>query len=414
MKTLYLDLSMGAAGDMLTAALLPLTDDPAEALSALNALGVPGVSFTAAPRVRCGVTGVGVAVSVNGVEEDEALLAGHHDHDHSHDHDHDHDHGHDHHHAHTHLTDIERTIRALRAPEPVLEDAVAVYRLLAEAESAVHGEPVEQIHFHEVGTLDAIADVTAVCLLLHLLAPENIVASPVHVGSGTVRCAHGVLPVPAPAAAKLLTGIPTYGGEIKGELCTPTGAALLKHFVASFGPQPAMTVQRIGYGMGKKEFPAANCVRAMLGETADKTFPAASDAVWELACNIDDMTAESLAFAAERLLSSGAADVFLTPILMKKGRPGTMLTVLVKEPDRDRLLGEIFRYTSTLGVRMAKKERAVLVRRSETVETPAGSVRKKISEGFGVTREKIECDDLAAVARAKNLSLDDARKALTD
>ncbi len=412
MKTLYLDLSMGAAGDMLTAALLPLTDDPAAALAALNALGVPGVSFTAAPRVRCGVTGVGVAVSVNGVEEDEALLAGHHDHDHGHDHDH--DHGHDHHHAHTHLTDIERTIRALRAPEPVLEDAVAVYRLLAEAESAVHGEPVEQIHFHEVGTLDAVADVTAVCLLLHLLAPENIVASPVHVGSGTVRCAHGVLPVPAPAAAKLLTGIPTYGGEIKGELCTPTGAALLKHFVASFGPQPAMTVQRIGYGMGKKEFPAANCVRAMLGETADKTFPAASDAVWELACNIDDMTAESLAFAAERLLSSGAADVFLTPILMKKGRPGTMLTVLVKEPDRDRLLGEIFRYTSTLGVRMAKKERAVLVRRSETVETPAGSVRKKISEGFGVTREKIECDDLAAVARAKNLSLDDVRKALTD
>ncbi|MBR5409099.1 MAG: nickel pincer cofactor biosynthesis protein LarC [Clostridia bacterium] len=406
MKTLYLELNMGAAGDMLTAALADLFDDPAEAVAALNALGVPGVSYALEPRVRCGVTGAGLKVTVNGAEEDEETLSGHH-----HDHDHGHDHDHEHHHHHSGLHEIEAVINGLNAPETVRENAVNVYRLLADAESRVHGVPVTDVHFHEVGTLDAVADIAGFCLLLHLLAPEKIVASPVRTGFGSVKCAHGVLPVPAPATARLLLGVPTESGAIEGELCTPTGAALVKTFASSFGPRPPMTVQRIGLGMGKKEFPAANCVRVFLGESAEEE---GSDVIFELACNVDDMTAEALAFAAERVLAAGALDVFMTPVIMKKGRPGTLFTALCRGEDRDRLIKEIFRHTTTLGVRYVKKERAVLNRRVETVDTPLGPVHKKTAEGFGVTREKYEYDDLAALAEKNGISLADVVKGIVN
>jgi uncharacterized protein (TIGR00299 family) protein len=265
--------------------------------------------------------------------------------------------------------------------------------------------PVTDVHFHEVGTLDAVADIAGFCLLLHLLAPEKIVASPVRTGFGSVKCAHGVLPVPAPATARLLLGVPTESGAIEGELCTPTGAALVRTFASSFGPRPPMTVQKIGLGMGKKEFPAANCVRAFLGESAEEE---GSDVIFELACNVDDMTAEALAFAAERVLAAGALDVFMTPVIMKKGRPGTLFTALCRPEDRDRLIKEIFRHTTTLGVRYIKKERAVLNRRVETVDTPLGLVHKKTAEGFGVTREKYEYDDLAALAEKNGISIAEA------
>ena len=232
MKTLYLDCGMGAAGDMLTAALSELFPDPDAVIGELNAIGIPHVVFERSTVQKCGVTGTHVSVRVDGEEE----------------HEHEHDHGH--HHAHHSLADVEAVIRSLHVSEQVQNNALAVYRLIADAESRVHGCPVADVHFHEVGTFDAIADVTAVCLLMERLAPEQIAASPVHVGSGTVRCTHGVLPVPAPATALLLAGIPCYGGEISGELCTPTGAALLRFFVRSFGPMPVMRVNRIGYGMG--------------------------------------------------------------------------------------------------------------------------------------------------------------------
>ena len=193
----------------------------------------------------------------------------------------------------------------------VREDILTVYRLIAEAESHIHDRPVTDIHFHEVGTLDAVADVTAVCLLMAELKPEQVIVSPIHVGSGQVRCAHGILPVPAPATAYLLRDVPIYGGAVKGELCTPTGAALLKHFATRFGEMPPMRTERIGYGMGKKEFEAANCVRALLGETADRV-----DDVVELACNVDDMTAGELGFAMEQLFAAGAREVFTVPIGM--------------------------------------------------------------------------------------------------
>lgn len=290
-KTLYIDCSMGAAGDMLTAALLELLPEEEQNafIEKMNKLGIPGVEVQKTTVAKCGINGTHVKVLVNGEEEGEIMH--HHEHDHGHDHgehgEHTHDHHHrdeacegehhehhehthDHAHSHSHhgMADIEHVVRDhLDIPENVKNDVMAVYGLIANAESVAHGKPIDQIHFHEVGTMDAVADVTAVCLLLDMIKPPKIVVSPVHVGSGTVRCAHGTLPVPAPATAYILRGVPIYGGKIKSELCTPTGAALLKHFASSFGDMPVIKVEKIGYGMGYKDFEQANCVRIFLGET---------------------------------------------------------------------------------------------------------------------------------------------------
>lgn len=376
MKTLYIDCGMGAAGDMLAAALLELLPDKQAFLAQMNDLGLPGVEISAQRAVKCGITGTHFRVAIQGREEDE------------------------HHHAHSGLGQIHSLVEALPIPTMVKLDVLAVYRLIAQAESQVHGVPVEHIHLHEVGALDAVADITAVCLLLHRLDVEQIVASPVHVGSGSVCCAHGVLPVPAPATALLLQGIPSYGGEIAGELCTPTGAALLKHFVQKFGPQPMMATQAVGYGMGKKDFPRANCLRVLLGDTQQP-----GEEILELRCNLDDMTGEALGFAQERLLEAGALDVFTTAIGMKKCRPGILLTVLCRESDREKLVQCLFRHTTTLGIRETLCQRHTLARYVEHVETPWGQVRKKVSTGQGIYREKYEYEDLARLAKEHGVSL---------
>ena len=255
--------------------------------------------------------------------------------------------------------------------------------------------------------MDAIADVTAVCLLMHRIAPEQVIASPVHVGSGHVHCAHGILPVPAPATAHILKGVPIYGGAVQGELCTPTGAALLKHFADRFGEMPVMRTEKIGYGMGRKDFEQANCIRAMLGETEDS-----GDRVVKLECNVDDMTAEELGFALEEVLAAGALEAYTTPVGMKKSRPGTIFSILCREADREKLLRMMFRHTTTIGVRESICRRYTLTRRFETVQTPCGAVQKKISSGYGVSREKYEYEDLARIAREQKLSLAEVRRRL--
>ena len=393
MKTLYLDCAMGAAGDMLTAALLELMPDRDAALADLNAIGVQGVVYGYETVTRCGVQGTHMSVKIDGAEESEAM----------HDHHHDHDHGHEHHH--TGLHGIGHLVRDhLRLPEAVKADVLAVYDLIAQAESHVHGVPVENIHFHEVGTMDALADVAAVCLLLHRLAPGEIVASPVCVGGGQVRCAHGLLPVPAPATAYLLQGVPAYGGTVRAELCTPTGAALLKHFASRFGEMPVMTTRAVGYGMGTKEFEAANCLRAFWGDTAET-----GGQVAELSCNVDDMTAEDMAFAMETLLKAGALDVWAAPVTMKKSRPGTVLNVLCREGDRAEMAALLLRHTTTIGVREHLCRRYTLTRTQDTVDTPYGPVRRKNSRGYGVTRSKYEYEDLARIAGEHGLSLAEVR-----
>ena len=392
MRTLYLDCGMGAAGDMLTAALLELLPQPDEFVKRLNGLGIPGVTYRLERAEKCGITGSRVTVTVNGETE------------HAHDHHHDHDHEHAHHH-HNGMHEIGHIVERLPVSDRVRRDILAVYDGIAQAERHVHGVPVTDIHFHEVGTMDAVADVTAVCLLMEELAPDQVIASPVHVGSGTVRCAHGILPVPAPATAYILRDVPIYGGGIDGELCTPTGAALLRHFVTRFGDMPVMTLRAVGYGMGHKDFPRANCLRAMLGDTA-----ADIGDVYELACNLDDMTGEDIAFAMERLLEAGALDVYTVPIGMKKSRPGVMLCVLCREEQREEMARLLLRHTTTLGVRESRHRRYTLSRAEETVDTPWGPVARKLSQGWGVRRQKPEYEDLARIAREQDLPLDQVRQ----
>ena len=402
MRTIYLDCSMGAAGDMLMAALLELLPEKDTFLQKMQSLGLPGLEISAEPSVKCGITGTHMRVLIHGEEEGRPHVHAAEEPFHSHadapEAAHAHVHVHPHHH--TDLNELTHRISHLNVSEAVRSDILAVYQSIADAESRVHGVPVEQIHFHEVGSLDALADVTGVCLLMELLAPEQVLASPVHVGSGQVRCAHGILPVPAPATALLLEGIPIYGGSIRGELCTPTGAALLRRFVTRFGPLPPMRVEKTGYGMGTKDFEAVNCVRAMLGQTEES-----AGHILELACNLDDMTPEAVGFAMEQLFAAGALDVYTTPIGMKKNRPGVLLTCMCREDDREAMLRTIFRHTSTLGVRVSVCDRYTLSRRQYAVQTPDGEIRVKESSGWGVLRRKAEFEDLARIARQTDKSI---------
>lgn len=407
MKILYFDCGMGAAGDMLTAALLELLPHPEDFIEKLNRLDIPGVVFQKENSVKCGIVGTHVTVQIHGEVEDEL----HHGTSHEQSHEH-------HNHTHRGLHEIERIISHFPLSDKVKKDIYEVYALIAEAESHAHGIPVSQIHFHEVGNMDAIADVTAVCMLMNDLAPDEVVVSPIHVGWGQVKCAHGILPVPAPATAYILRNCPIYATGIKGELCTPTGAALLKHFATRFGEMPVMSIQNIGYGMGKKDFEKANCVRAMLGETfqisnhcsEEPSSTQSTDSIVELSCNVDDMTGEAIGFAMEQLLAGGALDVYTIPIGMKKSRPGILIRIMCKESDKDKLLHLIFKHTSTLGIRETLMHRYVLNRKVETVETPFGPVRRKISEGYGMFKSKYEYEDLACIARENDLSMDDIMK----
>lgn len=394
MKILYLDCGMGAAGDMLTAALLELLPDPDGFIEELNALGIPGVTIEKEQVNKCGIGGTHIAVKINGTEEEESMHAHHHGQCHNRPA----EHTHEHHHSGMH--DIEHIVRHLSVPDRVKKDILAVYALIAEAESHVHGVPVTEIHFHEVGTMDAVADVTAVSLLMDRIAPDQVIASPVHVGSGQVKCAHGILPVPAPATAYILRDVPVYGGEVRGELCTPTGAALLKYFVTQFDSMPVMKTTDIGYGMGKKDFPAANCVRAMLGQTES-----AGDVILELNCNVDDMTGESIGFAMEELFAAGALEVYTIPIGMKKSRPGTLLCVMCRPEDKEKMVKLLFLHTTTIGIRESSYKRYMLDRSVEMVQTPYGAIRRKTSTGYGITRQKYEYEDLAKAARENDLSV---------
>ena len=423
MKTLYIECNMGAAGDMLMAALSELLPDPEAFIARMNALGLPGVRFERQKTEKCGIIGTHIAVTVNGEDEHSHDVAGtgnrygghghSHDHGQHHGHLHDdaeandsqlHEHEHEYHHHHASLHDICAIIEALDLPEAVKADSKAVYGRIAEAESKVHGRPVDHIHFHEVGTLDAVADVVGVCALMHEIAPEQVLVSPVHVGSGQVRCAHGVLPVPAPATALLLEGVPVYGGAIRGELCTPTGAALLVHFASDFGDMPAMTLEAVGYGMGTKDFPWANCVRALLGQTRE-----APDSAVELRCNLDDMTGEAIGYAAQCLRQAGALDVWTQAIQMKKDRPGTLLCCLCPPEREGEFASLMLKHTTTIGVRCQKLRRYTLKREAVTLDTPYGPVRAKRSHGFGVDRVKPEFDDLAEIAERQGLSLGDIK-----
>ena len=413
MKTLFIECNMGAAGDMLMAALYELLEDRQAFLDAMNALGLPGVRVEAQAAATCGIAGTHMTVAVHGQEETEGSVpaeaphphvhshgeAHGHDHDyphrHDHDHDHPHDHGEGHHHHHATPGHIGELLDGLPLPEEVRRRARRVYDAIARAEAKAHGCPVGDVHFHEVGALDAVADVAGVCYALYLLAPERIVVSPIHVGSGTVRCAHGVMPVPAPATANLLSGVPICGGTIQGELCTPTGAALLTSFADAYGPMPVMVTKAVGVGIGTKQFQQANCVRAFLGETVEE----ANGEILELVCNVDDMTPEALSFVASRLLEAGALDVYTLPGTMKKGRPGHVLTVLCVPEQEGELARRILAETTTNGLRVRRCGKYFLTPGAGMVQTRWGPVKLKLARGYGITHVKPEFEDAAELAR---------------
>lgn len=384
MKILYLECNMGAAGDMLMGALYELLEDKKKFLEIMNDL-LPQVTVTPRSAVTCGIVGTYMEVKIRGEEEINGNREHHHTNGHCH--------------THRKIEEISEILAGLNIPETVRIQAKEVYDRIAAAEAKVHGVPVKEIHFHEVGNLDAIADVVGVCLAVHMLSPDRIISSPIHMGSGRVKCAHGIVSVPAPATARLLTGVPCSGGEIQGELCTPTGAALVTYFAEQYGSIPVMTLRGTGYGIGKKEFPVANCVRAFLGEAGD---PQQAEIV-ELCCHIDDMTAEALAFAGERLMEEGALDVSSSPVTMKKGRAGLAFTVLCRPADEERIAGKILLETNTNGLRVRRCKKYILIPSIRTQETSYGPVRIKCAEGIGIYREKPEYEDVAHIARKEKL-----------
>ena len=396
---------MGAAGDMVTAALLELVENQEYVIKRLNASGIPGVVYTAEKSVKCGVKGTHLKVTVDGIEEIVVdVNESNHDAPHPHVHS-SHDHDHSHEHSHRGMHEISQIIGGLNISDKVKEDALAIYNIIAEAESYVHGAPVDKIHFHEVGEMDAIADVTAAAFLMNEINPDKVIISPINTGKGQVKCAHGIIPVPAPATAYILQGMPAYSNYINGELCTPTGAAIIKYYADEFGSMAVMDIKKIGYGMGHKDFEAANCVRIFLGESLTE-----SDKIIELNFNVDDMTGEEIGFASERFLELGAREVFTTPVVMKKSRPGQLVTLICSVDMRQDMVKAIFKYTTTIGIREAVHPRYVLDRSMKSIDTKLGSIRRKVSSGYGITRDKYEYDDLSRIARENNLSIADVKK----
>jgi len=342
-----------------------------------------------------------------------------HDHGHGHQHAHGHDHGpghqHAHHHDHVHrkAADILNMIELSSLPQRVKERSTAIFQMIAIAEGRIHGMPPEEVHFHEVGAMDSIIDIIGVCIAMENLDIDTIIASPVPTGHGRMRMAHGLYPIPAPATLELLRGIPLSGLQAEGELTTPTGAGILKALASSFGPIPAAQVQRIGYGAGKKDFPHPNVVRALLLE---ETVPGKSvvthgeketvETIEVLEAQLDDFSGEQFGFLLDQLLNKGALDVYYTPVYMKKNRPGTLITVLAREPEAQACETVLLEETSTFGVRRSTWSRRALGRRWIEVNTSYGTIRVKQALRAGaVVHSSPEYEDAAKAAREHVVSL---------
>ena len=327
----------------------------------------------------------------------------------SHTHHHHHDHDHHHHHDHHSLKDIEGKIRKSALSSAARDRAVSLFARLAQTEAEIHAMPIEKVHLHEVGALDSIVDIVGAVYGLEQLGADRIVSSPLNVGGGTVKCEHGVFPVPAPATAKLLQGVPIYSGDVQMELVTPTGALIVTGYADSYGPLPPMTIAKIGYGAGDrdpKQHP--NVLRMLVGEAAAK----GHDRVVELLCEIDDMNPQLFGPLMDRLHAAGALDVFYAPVQMKKNRPGTLVTVLARPQDREALSAILFAETTTIGVRYQEMMRECLSREIVTVQTPLGAVRVKVASRDGrVVNAAPEFEDCARLAAEKSLPIKDVQAA---
>ena len=409
MTILYFDCFSGAAGDMVLGALidagLPLDD-------LRRALGSLAIDRDAVWTER--VTRAGVSATKLQVRGEPAPLDHAHDHAHPH-HDHHHPHHHDgtderHHHVHRTVAEIVRLIDGSSLSAPGKARARSLVTRLAEAEAAIHGTSVEEVHLHEVGALDSIIDIVGTVYALEMLGADRIVSSPLNVGSGTIRSAHGLYPVPAPATTRLLQGVPIYAGPQQAEMVTPTGALLVTSYAGSYGPVPAMRLSKVGYGAGTRDFPETpNVLRVLIGE-ADDTAP--SHTVVVIEAEIDDMNPQIFGVLMDRLLAEGALDVFYTAIQMKKNRPGTLLSIVAPPAARERLTAIVFRETTTIGVRYREMTRECLDRETVTVETPLGTVRMKVARRKGeILNASPEFDDCARIASETGAPLKDVQAA---
>ena len=377
MKLVYFDCFSGISGDMTLGALVDAGCDAAQLRSELQALSVPGWELTAEKVWKNGLAATYVRVKA----EDQT--------------------------KHRSLSAILQILKGSHLANPVRERAAAIFTKLGEAEARVHDVPIEKIHFHEVGALDAIVDIVGACIGFHALGVERFACSPLNVGGGTAKMAHGVLPVPAPATANLLQGKPTYSNGVQRELVTPTGAAIVATLCDSFGPQPPMSVSAIGYGAGTADLEGQpNVLRLMIGEAAEKVVPGFDQEIAVIEANLDDMNPQIYGYFSEKALAAGALDVFTTPVQMKKNRPGTLVTVLCNPADMDTLMSLIFAETTTFGVRTYRAQRRVLPRESVKVTTSFGDVRIKLSRVNGrILHVAPEYDDCRKLAVEKNVPL---------
>lgn len=371
MKKIYIECSMGASGDMLCGALLDTLNknEQNEIINKLNTF-MQGVTVSCTKNEKCGISGTKFNVDIE-------------------------EHGH----HHSSIKEIFDTIDGFALDEKIKQNAKEVYKIIANAESKVHGVEVADIHLHEVGMKDAIMDITAFCYIISYINAEIIACSPIATGYGEVKTAHGILPVPAPATALLLAGIQNYAGDIKGELTTPTGAGLIRYFAEEITTERPEVYNKIGYGMGSKDFERSNCVRVFVSDENEEP-------VVELKCQIDDMTGEEMGYALNKLLSLGALDVYITPIVMKKSRPAFEMTVITYPDKKDFFIKQIFKHTTTLGIRQIECTRSVLTR--EIIVK--NEIKLKRSEGYGVKKEKPEFDELVKIADERDISVFEARE----
>ena len=377
MKLVYFDCFSGVSGDMTLGALVDAGCDVAQLRADLRALQVPGWDLSAEKVWKNGMAATYVKVRTEDQTKHRSLNA---------------------------ILDI---LKNSPLAAPVRERASAIFTKLGEAEARVHDVPLEKIHFHEVGGVDAIVDIVGACIGFHALGIERFACSPLNVGGGTAKMAHGILPVPAPATANLLQGKPTYSNGVQKELVTPTGAAIVATLCDSFGPQPPMSVSAIGYGAGTADLEGQpNVLRIMIGEAAEKTVPGFDEEIAVIEANLDDMNPQIYGYFLEKALAAGALDVYTTPVQMKKNRPGTLLSVLCKPADTNALMSLIFAETTTFGARTYRAQRRTLPREHVSVRTSFGDVRIKISRVNGrILHVAPEYEDCRKIAEEKNVPL---------
>jgi uncharacterized protein (TIGR00299 family) protein len=427
---LYFDCFSGASGDMVLGALLDAGLPLDELRRALGSLMLDGVSVSATKVVRAGVGATKFAVDDGRAAAETHTHSHEHAHGHSHEHAHDHGHSHSHSHSHSHahapaaavahahehrsLAEINSLIDRSALSPAARTRAKDLFHRLGQAEAAIHQIPIEKIHLHEVGALDSIIDIVGAVFALEWFGADRIISSPLNVGGGMVNSAHGLFPVPAPATVKLLGSAPVYSSGIQSELVTPTGALLITSYASSFGPIPAMTVERVGNGAGDRDLPGTpNVLRVMVGQSMQTAHqPAGTERITVLECEIDDMNPQIYGAVMDRLYAAGALEVYFAPVQMKKNRPGTLLTILARPDQRQALTGIVFRETTTIGVRYYDVTRERLDREIVSVQTPFGPVRFKIAKlGTDVVNAAPEFDDCLRIANERGLPIKDIQAA---